>query len=53
MDDAYCARKAEEGEFRAAEEPSPELQREWLRMASEWRVTPSRADPEDPSGRGA
>jgi hypothetical protein len=46
MDTAYCARKAEECEFRAAEETTPELRREWLRMAGEWRLTPSTTQPD-------
>jgi hypothetical protein len=44
MDATYCAEKAEECELRAAEQPTAALRREWLRMASEWRLTPAPAD---------
>lgn len=47
MDAAYCARRAEECEFRAAEETIPNLRREWLRMAGEWRLTPSTTQPDE------
>ena len=39
---AECLGKAEECELRAAELSDPEQRREWLRMASEWRVAAAR-----------
>ena len=35
----FCIAKAEECELNAAEAERPALAREWLWMASEWRVT--------------
>lgn len=35
----FCIAKAEECELNAAEAQGPALAREWLWMASEWRLT--------------
>lgn len=44
---AFCDGKAEECELAAEECRDPRLKREWLRMASEWRVAGR-----EPSARG-
>ncbi len=45
----FCMAKAEECELNAAEADGPVMAREWLWMASEWRLSAEL----DPSGPGA